>query len=117
MPQILVTHKLRTEWLDNGEPLDIVYLDFKKAFDSVLHTRLVQKLKAYDVDGNLLIWLKHFLLGHKQGVTVNGSLSEWVIELSGIPQGSVSGLIFFVIFINDLLNIVLSTANIFVDDT
>ena len=82
---------------DGGEPLDVVYLDFKKAFDSV-----TQKLRAYGVCGNLLNWIQHFLTGRKQRVTVNGKLSAWAIVLSGIPQGSVLGQIRFVIFINDL---------------
>ena len=74
MTQLLVTLELWTEWLDRGEPLGVVYLDFKKAFDSVRHTRLLQKLRAYRVCCNLLNWIQHFLTGRKQR-TVNGKLS------------------------------------------
>ena len=117
MTQLLVTLELWTEWLDRGEPLDVVYLDFKKAFDSVPHTCLLQKLRAYGVCGNLLNWIQHFLTGRKQRVTVNGKLSAWAIVLSGIPQGSVLGPILFVIFINDLPDMIRSTVKIFADDT
>ena len=112
--QLLVRLELWTDWLDKG---DVIYLDFKKAFDSVPHIRLLQKLKAYGVEGDLLNWIQHFLMGRKQRVSVNGILSDWVIVLSGIPQGSVLGPILFVIFINDLPDMVKSTAKIFADDT
>ena len=72
---------------------------------------------AYGVEGDLLNWIQHFLMGRKQRVSVNGILSDWVIVLSGIPQGSVLGPILFVIFINDLPDMVKSTAKIFADDT
>ena len=117
MTQLLVTLELWTDWLDKGEALDVIYLDFKKAFDSVPHIRLLQKLKAYGVEGDLLNWIQHFLMERKQRVSVNGILSDWVIVLSGIPQGSVLGPILFVIFINDLPDMVKSTAKIFADDT
>ena len=74
MAQLLVTLEMWTDWLDRGEPLDVIYLDFKKAFDNVRHTHLLQKLRAYGVGGNLLNWIQHFLVGRKQRVTVNGKL-------------------------------------------
>ena len=117
MTQLLVTLELWTAWLDKGESIDAMYLNFKKAFDSVPHLRLLHKLKAYGRDGNLCKWIEHFLLSRKQRVVVNGKLSDWITVLSGIPQGSVLGTILFVIFINDLPELVLSTANIFADDT
>ena len=67
--------------------LRVMYLDFKKAFDSVPHIRLLQKLKAYGVEGDLLNWIQHFLVGRTQRVSVNGTLSVWVIVLGGIPPG------------------------------
>ena len=61
--------------------------------------------------------IQHFLTGRKQRVTINGKLSAWAIVLSGIPQGSVLGPILFVIFINDLPDMIRSTVKIFADDT
>ena len=114
MRQLLVILELWTAWLDKGEPLDMVYLDCKKAFDSVPHIRLLHKFMAYGIDGNLCTWIEHFLLG----VVVNGKLYDWITVLGGIPQGSVFGPILFkfVIFMNDLPELVLNTAKIFADD-
>ena len=63
------------------------------------------------------MWTKDFLLDRKQHVVVNGKLSSWSLVLSGIPQGSVLGPILFVIFINDLPDLIRSTVKIFADDT
>ena len=92
-------------------------MDFKKAFDTVPHQRLLRKLKAYGIIGKVLEWIRDFLSGRRQRVVVNGKLSSWTDILSGIPQGSVLGPILFVIFINDLPDVVSSTAKIFADDT
>jgi hypothetical protein len=78
MTQLLVTLELWTAWLDMGEPLEVVYLVFKKAFDSIPHSRLLEKLKAYGIDGNLLHWISHFLRGRRQRVIVTGKMSVWV---------------------------------------
>ena len=82
------------------------------------HTRLLQKLRAYCVGGNLLSWIQHFLVGRKPRVTVIGKLSDWATVLSRIPQGSVLGpILILVIFLNYLLEMIWSTAKIFADDT
>ena len=94
--------------LDSDAPIDVIYLDFKKAFDTVPHQRLLRKLKVYDVTGKFLEWIRDFLSGRRQRVIVNGKLSSWEDILSGIPQGSVLGPILFVIFINDLPDVVTS---------
>ena len=65
----------------------------------------------------VLEWIQDFLSVRRQRVVVNGKLSSWADILSGIPQGSVLGPILFVIFINDLPDVVSSTAKIFADDT
>ena len=85
--------------------------------DTVPHQRYLRKLKAYGVIGKLLEWIRDFLSGRRQRVMVNGKLSSWTDILSGIPQGSVLGPILFVIFINDLPDVVSSTAIMFADDT
>ena len=77
--------------LDSGVSLDCIYLDFKKAFDSVPHQRLLSKLDAYCIGGPLKAWTKYFLLERKQQVVVNDKLSSWSLVLSGILQGSVLG--------------------------
>ena len=96
---------------------DAVYLDFRKAFDSVPHQRLLGKLKAYGINGKITKWIRNFLVGRKQRVKVNRILSAWAAVISGIPQGSVLGPILFVLFINDLPNMINSTVHIFADDT
>jgi len=115
--QLLVTLELWTELLDSGAPIDVIYWDFQKGFDTVPHQRLLRKLKAYGITGKVLEWIQDFLSGRRQRVVVNGKLSSWTDILSRIPQGSVLGPILFVIFINDLPDVVSSTAKIFADDT
>ena len=72
-------------------PTDVVFLDLAKAFDSVPHERLLLKLKNKDIDGCLLNWLRHFLIGRKQRVVVRGARSEWSSVTSGTPQGTILG--------------------------
>ena len=117
MTQLLVTMELWSEILDSGCPVDVIYLDFSNAFDTVPHRRLLKKLEAYGIKGDLLTWIENFLSGRRQRVTVNGKLSTWAEILSGIPQGSVLGTVLFVIYINDLPDELVCTAKIFADDT
>ena len=78
-----------TEALDDGIQIDMVYLDFRKAFDSVPHKRLIKKLEGYGIKGILLEWFKNFLNERQQRVVINGKTSDWTNVLSGIPQGSI----------------------------
>ena len=103
--------------LDNGSQVDTIYLDFRKAFDIVPHDRLLEKLTAYRTDGTTKKWNRAFLTGRKQRVVLNSSLSDWLEVGSGVPQGSVLGPKLFVMYINDLPDILSSTAHIFADDT
>ena len=100
-----------------GEVIDAIYLDFWKAFDTVPHQRLLEKLKAYGIKGNLHDWIRDFLLGRTQEVVVNGTKSKPVPVVSGIPQGSVLGPLLFVIYINDILDNIDSSGLMFADDT
>jgi len=68
---------------------DVVYFDFKKAFDSVSHSKLLIKLKAYGFTGNLLAWITDFLSNRSQCAKLGNSFSQLMSVLSGVPQGSV----------------------------
>lgn len=106
-----------TEALENGQMIDCIYMDYQKAFDTVPHKRLINKLKAYNFTEQITSWISSFLTGRSQKVTVNGEDSVWGKVTSGIPQGSVLGPILFVIFVNDLPDIVNSYMYLFADDT
>ena len=106
-----------TTFLENNECIDVIYLDFAKAFDTVPHNRLLTKLHAYGINGNILQWIKAFLSNRKQRVRVNSSYSKYTNVTSGIPQGSILGPILFIIYINDLPDCVQSICKIFADDT
>ena len=106
-----------TKLIEMKDNIDVIYLDFSKAFDTVPHMRLINKLKAYGIEGNLIKWITNFLSDRKQRVKVNSSYSDYAPVISGIPQGSILGPILFVIYINDLPEIIENSCKIFADDT
>ena len=115
--QLLEVMEDLTALIDLGKDVDIVYCDFRKAFDSVPHNRLLLKLAAYGIRGNVLKWISSFLFERKQWVKVGSERSKEARVLSGIPQGSILGPILFTIYINDLPELLESTVKIFADDT
>ena len=74
---------------DAGDNTDVVYLDFAKAFDKVLHCRLVKKLEAHGIRGNILTCITNWLNGRKQQVCLHGVYCCWQMVWSGVPQRSV----------------------------
>ena len=108
---------LWTQILDEqGGCLDAIYLDFSKAFDSVPHQRLLNKLRTYGINGNILSWCESFLTGRRQRVVINSVASDWSDVLSGVPQGSVLGPLLFLLFINDMPDVVHNVIALFADD-
>jgi hypothetical protein len=106
-----------TKSLDDSNPVDIVYLDFAKAFDKVPFQRLFKKLYSHGVGGKILGWIQNWLTGRKQKVGINKIYSRWQNVVSGVPQGSVLGPLLFVIYINDLDCNIVSKLCKFADDT
>ena len=89
-----------TKWVDEGSPVDVIYLDFQKAFDKVPHQRLILKLKSHGMGNSIINWIEQWLTDRKQRVVVDGEVSSWKLVLSGVPQGSVLGPILFLVYLN-----------------
>lgn len=108
-----------TGGVDKGFPVDVVYLDFQKAFDLVPHRTLIAKLHKNGIQGKLLAWIKEWLSGRKQRVTINRESSDRTFVESGVVQGSVLGPILFLIYVSDMSSVIKrpSFLGTYADDT
>jgi hypothetical protein len=98
------------------EQTDMIVLDFAKAFDKVSHPRLLHKLRHYGIKGKNNQWITAFLESRTQAVVLENKYSDKVDVTSGVPQGSVLGLVLFLIYINDITDHMQSTIRLFADD-
>ena len=114
LPEVL---DIWTRFLEEGGCVDVMYLYFAKAFDTVSHRRLMAKLRGYSISGKVWELIGHILTDRKQCVIVNGETSGYEDVSSGTPQGSVLGPLLFFIYINDLRDEVASLIKLFADDT
>ena len=114
---LLEARDILTESIYSGHEVDVIYTDFAKAFDKVPHRRLLHKLKAQGISGNIYNWIESWLVDRKQRVVIDGYMAEWKNVSSGVPQGSVLGPLLSFIFINDLPDNIRANINLYANDS
>ena len=114
--QLLIFYGKIAKWMDRGFVVDVIFMDFSKAFDRVSHTLLINKLRLLGFDHDLANWIESFLVGRTMLVSVGGKLSSVRDVTSGVPQGSVLGPILFQIYANFISKDVNSDWKAFADD-
>ena len=103
--------------MNKRHQIDLILLDFFKAFDCVPHQRLLDKLSYYSITGSMLYWIKSFMANRTQRVSINGSHSSAANIISGVPQGSGLGPVLFLLYINYITDTIHSNIRLFADDS
>ena len=102
--------------LDHHLPVDLIFIDFCKAFDTVPHQRLLKKLYHYGIQGNIYNWISSWLTKRQQRVVIKDHNSSYIHVNSGVPQGTVLGPLMFLLYINDITTNISSNIRLFADD-
>ena len=103
--QLLQCHNRWTKYQNEGMSSDVIYLDYSKAFDSVVHSKLLYKLRMYGISHELYNWIENYLSNRSHYVLINNCTSDTHPVLSGVPQGTVLASLFFIIYVNDIVDI------------
>ena len=114
--QLIATVDDIAKILDRGNSVHMAILDFAKAFDKVPHERLLEKLHFYGIQNHIHQWLRDFLTSRTQRVACEGCMSSSCEVLSGVPQGTVLGPLLFLLYINDLPDLLENQTRLFADD-
>ena len=91
----------RVSTLERRQQVDVIYLDFSKAFDRVSHEKLLFKLECLGIGGSFLAWFRSYLSGRRHRVMIGNKSSDYLPFTFGIPQGSILGPLLFLLPIND----------------
>jgi hypothetical protein len=117
MPLALLVDKI-TEANECGKLSLAIFVDLKKAFDTLDHNLLISKLEHYGIRGLPLSLIKDYLTNRSQCVSYNGVISTDLPIITGVPQGSILGPLLFILYINDIVNVsTLFQIFLFADDT
>ncbi len=102
--------------MDEGHTVDVIYLDFAKAFDSVNHRFPLAKMNSFGLGDVAVRWIEAYLSGGVSRVHVGGELSGTILMRSGVPQGSVIGSFLYLLFVNDLPDALEALTLLFADE-
>jgi hypothetical protein len=103
---------------EDNEIIVAVFLDFKRAFGTIDRVLLLRKMEQYGIKGAELIWIRSYMSNRTQETKFNVKISDTINVQLGLPQGSVLGPLLFILYINDIKNVLrYSKLNLFADDT
>ena len=100
--QLIITTEELQRSIDQKKQVDVIILDFSKAFDTMAHNKLISKLQNYGIQGKTNKWINKWVKFRNQKVVLDGEMSDPVPVTSGVPQGTVLGPLMFLLYINDI---------------
>ena len=114
--QLIFLYNEFAKAIDMQKEVRVIFCDITKAFDKVYHPALLYKLRKKGISGYLLDWFGSYLSDRRQRVVMQGEFSDWGRIEAGVPQGSVLGPLLFLVYVNDIVDIVSSNIRLYADD-